>query len=34
MSSESGVYVMDVDEFLCFIDKMQEYYSDGDSDGD
>ena len=32
--NESGVYLMDVDEFLCFIDALQEHYNnDGDSDG-
>ena len=33
MSSESGVYLMDMGEFLCFIDVLQEHYKDGDSDG-
>ena len=27
MMNESGVYLMDNDEFLCFVDVMMEYYS-------
>lgn len=27
MSNNEGVYVMDADAFLDFIDKMQEYYN-------
>ena len=30
---DSGVYVMDTDAFLDFVEAMTEYYSDGDSDG-
>ena len=32
MMNESGVYVMDVDEFLCFIDALQEHYNDEEVD--
>ena len=28
--NESGVYLMDEDEFLQFIEAMAEYYGDGD----
>lgn len=31
---DDGVYLMDNDDFLSFIDAMQEHYNkDGDSDG-
>ena len=33
MSNELGVYLMDSDTFLDFIEEMAEYYSDGEVDG-
>ena len=30
--NESGVFLMDEDEFLCFIDAMVEYYNDEGDD--
>ena len=35
MSNESGVYLLDEDGFLAFIDALQEHYNnDDDVDGD
>lgn len=35
MSNDAGVYLMDNDGFLAFIDALQEYYNDDvDVDGD
>mgnify|MGYP007133792796 CR=1 FL=1 len=28
-----GVFLMDNDEFLCFMEVLQEHYGDGDVDG-
>ena len=36
MSNECGVYLLDTDEFLCFIDALSEHYNNddgGDVDG-
>ena len=32
MSNECGVYLLDTDEFLCFIDALQEHYNNDDDD--
>lgn len=34
MSNDSGVYLMDNDGFLAFIDALQEHYNNNDDDGD
>ena len=33
MKNSSGVYLMDNDGFLAFIDALQEYYNNDDDDG-
>ena len=32
MSNDGGVYLMDNDGFLAFIDALQEHYNDDDGD--
>lgn len=34
MSNDGGVYLMDNDGFLAFIDALQEHYNDDDVEGD
>ena len=33
MSNDAGVYLLDADEFLCFIEALSEHYKDDDVDG-